>query len=221
MPGYQLAVVCGLWLALTGGRTWRSLGIGLAWLFGSQIGFILGAAAVHAQWGFTPHAIVVRAWSIGIPAVIALFWTSSGGHGARLLGRQGELTANASDKLRPAAASGAVRSKGIEHVVDASGCDPDALRSPAVLQALFRDIVQSLGLTPIGAPIWHTFPGAGGVTGIIMLSESHLSVHTYPETGFAAFDLYCCRPLVDWPWKQKLVAALGAREVTVKVIDRG
>ena len=209
MPGYQLAVACGLWLALTGGRAWRALGIGLAWLFGSQIGFIVGAAAIHAHWGVTPHAIVVRAWSLGVPAIIALFWTAARGRGARIVGRNAGTAVSA------------VRSTGVEHVVDASGCDPDALRSPTILQALFREIVLSLGLTPIGTPMWHAFPGAGGVTGIIMLSESHLSVHTYPETGFAAFDLYCCRPHVEWPWKEKLVAALGARDVTVTVIDRG
>jgi S-adenosylmethionine decarboxylase len=107
------------------------------------------------------------------------------------------------------------------YVIDASGCDPDALRSASILQAVLHEVVESLGLTPIGSPMWHVFPGEGGVTGIIMLSESHLSVHTYPEQGFAAFDLYCCRPHVDWPWKEKLVSALRARDVDVRVIPRG
>jgi S-adenosylmethionine decarboxylase len=110
---------------------------------------------------------------------------------------------------------------GAVYVVDASGCDAHALRSQATLQALLRDVVESLGLTPVGTPMWHAFPGEGGVTGIVMLSESHLTVHTYPETGFAAFDLYCCRPHVEWPWKEKLASALGARDVDVRVIPRG
>jgi S-adenosylmethionine decarboxylase len=186
--------------------------------------------------------MIVRAWALGVPAVIALFWTPAAGtrvgdrwdqakssplmrwaagQAARIVRRHGALNVNVSGTPRPAAASAAVRWTGVECVVDASGCDPDALRSPAILQALFRDVVLSLGLTPIGTPMWHTFPGAGGVTGITMLSESHLSVHTYPETGFAAFDLYCCRPHVEWPWKEKLVAALGARDVNVRVMRRG
>jgi S-adenosylmethionine decarboxylase len=198
MPGYQLAVACGLWLALTSGRAWRALGVGLGWLLGSQIGFIVGAAAVHAQWGVMPHAIIVRGWALGVPAIVALFWNSA-----------------------PTAAGLAVRSTGVEHVVDAYGCDPAALRSPDILRALVRDVVESLGLTPVSAPMWHAFPGEGGVTGLTMLAESHLSVHTYPERGFAAFDLYCCRPHVEWPWKEKLASALGARDVNVRVIQRG
>jgi S-adenosylmethionine decarboxylase len=74
------------------------------------------------------------------------------------------------------------------------------LRSIAVLLSLLRDIIGSLGLTTIGAPMWHAFPGEGGVTGITVLSESRLSVHTYPETGHAAFDTYCCRPNAEWLW---------------------
>jgi len=123
--------------------------------------------------------------------------------------------------VAPTAAGPTVRSTGVEYVVDAFGCDPDALRSAVILRAVINDVIESLGLTPVGEPVWHVFPGEGGVTGITLLAESHLSVHTYPESGFAAFDLYCCRPHGEWPWKEKLAAALGARDVIVKQIRRG
>ena len=41
--------------------------------------------------------------------------------------------------------------------------------------------------------VWHKFGGEGGVTGLIMLTESHLACHTYPEYQTATFNLYCCR----------------------------
>jgi S-adenosylmethionine decarboxylase len=136
--------------------------------------------------------------------------------------RHGYLIVNVADKPRAGSGreSSVVHSAGVQYIVDASGCDPNALRSMAVLQSLFRDIIGSIGLTTIGAPLWHAFPGEGGVTGITMLSESHLSVHTYPETGHAAFDLYCCRPNAEWPWNDRLASALGATTVTVRVVPR-
>ena len=106
-------------------------------------------------------------------------------------------------------------------VVDAHGCDPERLRSREALDSLFEALVADLGLRPLAPAAWHAFPGPGGLTGFLLLSESHLACHTFPETGFAALDLYCCRRLEDWPWEERLRALLGARAVTVRRIPRG
>jgi S-adenosylmethionine decarboxylase len=110
---------------------------------------------------------------------------------------------------------------GTECVVDALGCDPRALRSLPALQHLFAAIIGELALRPIAEAAWHVFPGHAGITGAVLLSESHLTIHTYPETGLAALNLYCCRPNVTWPWKTRLATLLGARDVTVRVLTRG
>jgi S-adenosylmethionine decarboxylase len=39
---------------------------------------------------------------------------------------------------------------------------------------------------------FHTFSPQGGVTGVLLLAESHISIHTWPERGFAAIDLFMC-----------------------------
>ena len=110
---------------------------------------------------------------------------------------------------------------GTEWVVDAHGCDPAALRSREVLGVLFRQVVAELDLRAEGEPVWRVFPGEGGVTGLLLLTESHLACHTFPERGFAAFNLYCCRPREEWPWPERLREALGAREVRVRRLARG
>lgn len=110
---------------------------------------------------------------------------------------------------------------GTEYVVDARGCDPEALRSPARLQRLFDEVHADLGLRAVAPPVWHVFPGHGGVTGMVLLSESHLTIHTYPETCRAAINLYCCRPSAEWPWESQLQALLGATGVNVRVLRRG
>lgn len=110
---------------------------------------------------------------------------------------------------------------GTEWVVDAHGCDPDTLRSRAVLDALFRRVVEEVGLQAVGSAVWHEFPGEGGITGLLLLTESHLACHTFPERGFAAFNLYCCRPREDWPWAERLGSVLGAQRVFVRRLTRG
>ena len=110
---------------------------------------------------------------------------------------------------------------GTEWIVDAHGCSAEALRSIGTLEDLFARIIDELQLRPVSAPIWHQFPGEGGVTGVVLLSESHLSVHTFPESGFAAFNLYCCRPRPAWTWDASLTDLLGARHVQVRAESRG
>jgi S-adenosylmethionine decarboxylase len=106
-------------------------------------------------------------------------------------------------------------------VIDAHGCDPRALRTRTVLDALFRQVVEELGLHPAGDAVWREFPGEGGITGLLLLTESHLACHTFPERGFAAFNLYCCRPRVEWPWADRLRDALQAQQVSVRRLVRG
>ncbi len=112
-------------------------------------------------------------------------------------------------------------SLGVEWLVDAYGCEPAALRSRAALEGLFARIVAEAGLQPAEPAVWHEFPGAGGVTGLLMLMESHLACHTFPERGFAAFNLYCCRERPAWAWHEGLRAALGASDVRVTCTRRG
>ena len=112
-------------------------------------------------------------------------------------------------------------SPGTEWIVDAHGCRPDALRSRAALESLFALVIDDLRLQPVAAPVWHEFAGEGGITAVVLLSESHLCCHTFPESGFAAFNLYCCRPRAPWPWEAMLTERLGATAVHVRSETRG
>ena len=112
-------------------------------------------------------------------------------------------------------------SSGTEWLVEAWGCDPAALRSLPALAALFRRMVDELELIPVGEPRWHQFPGEGGVTGLLLLAESHLCCHSFPETGLITLTLYGCRPRPEWPFAARLRAHLGASTVEVRAIERG
>ena len=109
---------------------------------------------------------------------------------------------------------------GCEWVVDAHGCDPARLADLPTLRGLFSAIVTELCLTPVAEAVWHVFPSPGGITGLVPLAESHLTVHTFPEHGSACINLFCCRPRTQWPWAARLGEFLGADRVEVQRLDR-
>jgi S-adenosylmethionine decarboxylase len=109
---------------------------------------------------------------------------------------------------------------GTEWLIDASGCDPAALANLDRLREIFDRIISELNLHVLGEVQWHKFDHPGGVSGLALLSESHLSCHTYPEFGAATFNLYCCRRGATWPWETTLKEMLGATEVHVRMFER-
>jgi S-adenosylmethionine decarboxylase len=109
---------------------------------------------------------------------------------------------------------------GREWVVEAYGCDPVRLVDPASLRALFGALVHELSLHPVGDAVWYQFPAPGGITGMLMLAESHLTVHTFPEHASVCLNLFCCTPRAAWNWDGRLAALLGAQTVRVRELAR-
>jgi S-adenosylmethionine decarboxylase len=113
---------------------------------------------------------------------------------------------------------------GIEWLVDAHDCIPGRLRDRGAVLALLDRIVAAMDLHVVSTAV-HVFPGAGGITALYLLAESHLTIHTFPEAGTATLNAYCCRPPSPSPWRALLgelvVEALGAGEVTATEHRRG
>jgi len=110
---------------------------------------------------------------------------------------------------------------GQEWLVDASGCTPERLKDRAALAALFEELVVLLELRVVGQPQWHVFPEPGGITGLALLAESHLAIHTFPEHGFAALNVYCCRTRPRPDFEALVARFLGARGCSVRELARG
>lgn len=109
---------------------------------------------------------------------------------------------------------------GTEWLIDASGCDKAALADLDRLRAVFNRVIRDLDLNVLGEIAWHQFDDPGGISGLALLSESHLTCHTYPEFRAATFNLYCCRERTSWSWETILKEMLGAAEVNVRVFER-
>lgn len=67
----------------------------------------------------------------------------------------------------------------------------------------------------------HTFAINGGVSGVAVLAESHISVHTWPERDFAAFDIFTCGNTDPKAAIQNMTAAFAPKRLEVTEILRG
>lgn len=61
-----------------------------------------------------------------------------------------------------------------------------------------------------------------GVSGVVVISESHIAIHTWPELGYAALDVFTCGERVDpWAVVDAIVREFGSKQVTATEVKRG
>ena len=109
---------------------------------------------------------------------------------------------------------------GQHYLVDFSRCDPETLRFVGPTREIFLRAARESKATVVGED-FHQFDPEG-VSGVVLIAESHLSVHTWPEDGFAAVDIFTCGEEMDADVAiTVLSAAFRAEQTVVKVHTRG
>ena len=78
---------------------------------------------------------------------------------------------------------------GTHLILDFWGCQH--LDNIAFIEKTLRDAINSAGATLLHIHLHHFTPN-GGVSGVAVLAESHISIHTWPERGYAALDIFMC-----------------------------
>ncbi|MBV8489904.1 MAG: adenosylmethionine decarboxylase [Candidatus Eremiobacteraeota bacterium] len=107
------------------------------------------------------------------------------------------------------------------HIVcEFSGCDPALLSDVDGIHAMMIAAAKAARAT-IMESAFHRFEPQG-VSGTVILAESHLSIHTWPEKGYAAMDFYTCGDHTD-PWLacELATTALDAKSVLSSEFKRG
>lgn len=109
---------------------------------------------------------------------------------------------------------------GHHYIVEASGCDPKIIGSVEKVQQILVKAAEIAG-AQVWAISFSRFP-PNGVSGVVVISESHISTHTWPELGYGALDIYTCGSHVD-PEKAVIYAieAFGATTSHITEITRG
>jgi S-adenosylmethionine decarboxylase len=105
-------------------------------------------------------------------------------------------------------------------LLEFQGCDAELLNAPQQLKDLLLAAVRRAHGT-IVAELFHTF-SPHGVTGVVVIAESHVAIHTWPEHGYAAVDIFSCGSKLDHAsLSASLQDALGAARVETRELTRG
>lgn len=103
-------------------------------------------------------------------------------------------------------------------VLDAHGANATSLNDGAALCGLLRRAVERAGATVLQEHIEQFTPQ--GVTVLLVLAESHASIHTYPEHGVYMADVFTCGDVEPESAAREIAAALGGA-VDIRTIARG
>ncbi|MBW2141916.1 MAG: adenosylmethionine decarboxylase [Deltaproteobacteria bacterium] len=105
-------------------------------------------------------------------------------------------------------------------IVELYGCDRTVISD---IQAMERHLLEAVRLSgaTIIQPFFHHFP-PDGVSGIVVVAESHFSIHTWPELGYAALDIFTCGDLIKgYDAVDYLKKHLKAGDNSVIELERG
>ncbi len=105
-------------------------------------------------------------------------------------------------------------------LLELKDCDREVLNDISFLRGILLAAASEAGATVLGES-FHQF-NPHGVSGVVIIAESHLFIHTWPECGYAAVDIFTCGDTVQ-PEKaaQKLIRELGAKSHSILEIKRG
>jgi S-adenosylmethionine decarboxylase len=103
--------------------------------------------------------------------------------------------------------------------MDVSGCKPNLLNNLTFLKKLLVEAAERANATVLNVAFHHFTPQ--GVSGVVVISESHLSIHTWPEYGYAALDFYTCGDTDPKVACQFVADTLGANHIQTTVVSRG
>lgn len=109
---------------------------------------------------------------------------------------------------------------GTHILAEFTNCDCKTLDSTELIEKHLTASARASGAT-IVQTVFHRY-NPHGVSGVVVIAESHISIHTWPEYGYAAVDFFTCGDSVD-PRKacEYLRIALGASDAHTTEVDRG
>lgn len=107
---------------------------------------------------------------------------------------------------------------GHHYIVEASGCNPEIIGKVETVEQILVRAAEAAQVT-VWSISFHRF-NPNGVSGVVVISESHLSVHTWPEYGYVALDIFTCgndakpEAAVEYAFKEFKARTMHITEVT-------
>jgi S-adenosylmethionine decarboxylase len=110
-------------------------------------------------------------------------------------------------------------------IIDGSKCDTAKLADRHAIERILSDYPRAIGMTRIGGPYMFEYqspdPAYSGVSGLVVIAESHIAIHTFPALDYFAMDIFSCKNFDHEKALQYIKDALDVREMDRMLIQRG
>lgn len=110
-------------------------------------------------------------------------------------------------------------------MIDGYGGDRDRLEDLEGLYRFLDEYPAKMGMTKIMPPYVFEYTGSKpedwGLSGVVLIAESHISIHTFPEKGFVSVDFFSCKWFDTEVAVKKVEEAFGLKKLDVHRLDRG
>lgn len=103
-------------------------------------------------------------------------------------------------------------------IADLYGCDREILNDSEKIKEIAKRAIHKIGAEIVEECAHHFQPI--GITYFAVISTSHFSVHTWPEHGYAAIDVFSCSEMVVHSLTEELKTAFGAESMKTNLIER-
>lgn len=110
-------------------------------------------------------------------------------------------------------------------MVDGDGCDKERLTDLNLVYRVLEELPARIGMTKIMPPYVFKYTGLKpedwGLSGFVLIAESHVSIHTYPEKSAVSVDIFSCKSFDTEFATEYLRSAFAMGKTEVQVVDRG
>jgi S-adenosylmethionine decarboxylase len=110
-------------------------------------------------------------------------------------------------------------------MLDGYGCDKAKLQDLNLVYRILDELPARIGMTKIMPPYVFKYSGLRpedwGLSGFVLIAESHISIHTFPEKNFVSVDIFSCKPFDAEFAAAYLKRSFAMEKVECTVLDRG
>ena len=110
-------------------------------------------------------------------------------------------------------------------IIDGSQCDTRKLADRNLVERVLSDYPTAIGMTKIGGPYMFEYqapdPAYSGVSGLVVIAESHIAIHTFPELDYFTMDIFSCKNFDHEKAIAYIKDAFDVREMDRMLVQRG
>ena len=114
---------------------------------------------------------------------------------------------------------------GMHLMLDGYGCDRERLENLSLIYNFLSDYPAKIKMTKIMPPYVFrydaTSPEDWGISGFVLIAESHISIHTFPEKNYLSLDIFSCKEFDSTHSISYVNKLFGVQKSEIKLLDRG